>query len=558
MSAISTILARLRAAIWAIDVRDDIANAIEQCYSDVSNPTLKTEALEAALQNKIDEGEMAALTIGDGTITAAKLASGVIDNTLATSGAAADAKKTGDELSALKADLGSYTWHRKGNINLTTDPVVLTPTSNAGMDCLVAECSVGDVFNVTAIGGASSRAWGFLDSGNHVLTVADANTQVEELEITAPTNAVKIVVNNKFRDGDGLVFKVGNNLISRVNNIEDVINGLNTNSEVQNNGIGIILVSLLNKLGLTDPDSDDYLKNNILHLFREQAPVNNNDAYDCARYMYYNFNSYKLTRGSKKNSVVIFRGIDIKPVRVSYPPVLYNGETITTKTGYEMSVYELGDIDFCNTYTISDYQESSELGGFGYCQNHNPSWETQYSSTSQSVKYIMMKFRKSDGSDFSLYEFTHMRGTVFEVTGTTKSAADYFALEAGGYTPTTLYHYTDTDKHRVRIVYNDTIGKKRCRSKIIPVSKGNFIAKDGYLITLYELDEFGRQTIGYSGNTKASGYPGYVKEAKIRDNCMFVALVFKKTDETDFSDSEIANAYGTVFEYEGGDKYDVI
>ena len=107
MSAISTILTRLRAAIWAIDVRDDIANAIEQCYSDVSNPTLRTEALEAALQTKIDEGEMAALTIGDHTITAAKLAQGVIDNTLATSGAAADAKKTGDELSALKADLST-------------------------------------------------------------------------------------------------------------------------------------------------------------------------------------------------------------------------------------------------------------------------------------------------------------------------------------------------------------------------------------------------------------------------------------------------------------------
>ena len=105
MSAISTILNNLRSAIWAIDVRDDIADAIEQCYSDVSNPTLQTEALEAALQTKIDQGEMAALTIGDHTITAAKLAQGVIDNTLATSGAAADAKKTGDEISAIKADL---------------------------------------------------------------------------------------------------------------------------------------------------------------------------------------------------------------------------------------------------------------------------------------------------------------------------------------------------------------------------------------------------------------------------------------------------------------------
>lgn len=117
MSAISNFLTFLRSAIYAIDVRDGIADAIEQCYNDVNNPTLKTEALEAALQTKIDEGEMAALTIGDGTITAAKLASGVIDNTLATSGAAADAKKTGDEIAAVKADLA--------DVNILTDPLRL-------------------------------------------------------------------------------------------------------------------------------------------------------------------------------------------------------------------------------------------------------------------------------------------------------------------------------------------------------------------------------------------------------------------------------------------------
>ena len=109
MSAISTILTRLRAAIWAIDVRDDIANAIEQCYSDVSNPTLKTEALEAALQNKIDQGEMAALTIGDHTITAAKLANGVIptaDATLTEPGKPADAAETGRQFGLINESLG--------------------------------------------------------------------------------------------------------------------------------------------------------------------------------------------------------------------------------------------------------------------------------------------------------------------------------------------------------------------------------------------------------------------------------------------------------------------
>jgi len=234
MSAISNFLTFLRSAIYAIDVRDGIADAIEQCYNDVNNPTLKTEALEAALQTKIDEGEMAALTIGDHTITAAKLANGVIpaaDATLTETGKPADAAETGRQIGLLKADLdaqvadineslGVYAWHRKGFVNLTTDPVSLTPTSNMGIDCLIADCSAGDIFSVTASGGVSSRAWGFLDSGNHVLTVADENTHVDALEITAPTNAAKLVINNIFSYGEGIVYKVGNNLTSRVTNLE--------------------------------------------------------------------------------------------------------------------------------------------------------------------------------------------------------------------------------------------------------------------------------------------------------------------------------------------------
>lgn len=78
MSAISTDVNKIRNAVWADEVRESIAHGIEQCYSDVSNPTLQTDALEAALQAKIDEGEMAALTIGDGTITTSKIANGAI------------------------------------------------------------------------------------------------------------------------------------------------------------------------------------------------------------------------------------------------------------------------------------------------------------------------------------------------------------------------------------------------------------------------------------------------------------------------------------------------
>ena len=233
MSAISNYLTFLRSAIYAIDVRDGIADAIEQCYNDVNNPTLKTEALEAALQTKIDEGEMAALTIGDGTITAAKLASGVIDNTLATSGAEADAAETGRQFGLIKADLGAQTglfhWHEKGLIDLSGSSANLTPVTNQGINCAVVECSAGDKFIITGTGGNKSRAWGFIDSNNSILTVSDANATVENLEITAPTNSVRLVL-NAYRSHNIYAYKVGNNLATKAqgglsDDIKDAILG---------------------------------------------------------------------------------------------------------------------------------------------------------------------------------------------------------------------------------------------------------------------------------------------------------------------------------------------
>ena len=96
MSAISEDLAKIQSAIYGEEVRGAIYDAISQCYSDVSNPTLQTEALEAALQEKIDEGEMAALTIADGTLTGAKLADGTIPTAKIADGAITMAKLSDD------------------------------------------------------------------------------------------------------------------------------------------------------------------------------------------------------------------------------------------------------------------------------------------------------------------------------------------------------------------------------------------------------------------------------------------------------------------------------
>ena len=73
MSTIAQNLQKIANAKKGREVRGAIHDSISQCYNDVNNPTLRTEALETAIQNKIDAGQMAVLTIGDGTITREKL-----------------------------------------------------------------------------------------------------------------------------------------------------------------------------------------------------------------------------------------------------------------------------------------------------------------------------------------------------------------------------------------------------------------------------------------------------------------------------------------------------
>lgn len=77
-STIAQYLNKILEAVYGKDVRQAIHDSIKQCYSDVSNPTLNLEALQDIVQQKIDSGELANLTIGDGVVTTKKLAPDVV------------------------------------------------------------------------------------------------------------------------------------------------------------------------------------------------------------------------------------------------------------------------------------------------------------------------------------------------------------------------------------------------------------------------------------------------------------------------------------------------
>ena len=72
-SRISGYLAQIASAKYGRDVRDAIYNAISECYSNVNDPALITDAFETVLQDAIDNGTLALMTIPDRSIDQTKL-----------------------------------------------------------------------------------------------------------------------------------------------------------------------------------------------------------------------------------------------------------------------------------------------------------------------------------------------------------------------------------------------------------------------------------------------------------------------------------------------------
>ena len=156
-----------------------------------------------------------------------------IDTSLTIEGAAADAKKTGYELSTIKEDFNdvksgfssfagfsSKELTLSGFIKLNGSPVNLTPTANAHNKCGYWVCESGDVFIISGTTGTSSsaRLWAILDSDLNVLSVAKERDIADDLKITIPTNGAYFVVNQSDYFGTVSVQSQNKSALSVVNN----------------------------------------------------------------------------------------------------------------------------------------------------------------------------------------------------------------------------------------------------------------------------------------------------------------------------------------------------
>lgn len=73
MSDISRDLENIESARYGKDARQSIHDGIEQCHNDVNNPNLTTEALQRAVQKKIDDHTIQNIGLENGSVTQDKL-----------------------------------------------------------------------------------------------------------------------------------------------------------------------------------------------------------------------------------------------------------------------------------------------------------------------------------------------------------------------------------------------------------------------------------------------------------------------------------------------------
>lgn len=103
----TTGITEVRLANVAVSTADAITITDKRGGSDCPYITINVgnAQIEDAVEAVLEDHPEWTTTVEDGSITVQKFASGVIDDTLSVAGAAADAKKTGDEIADVKSDL---------------------------------------------------------------------------------------------------------------------------------------------------------------------------------------------------------------------------------------------------------------------------------------------------------------------------------------------------------------------------------------------------------------------------------------------------------------------
>lgn len=284
-----------------------------------------------------------------------------VDNTLTLSGKAADAKKTGDEISDLKDDLSNITDNvilrftekkaiRTGDVGSTINGALQTDTDT---NCIFVSCQAGDKFTLSGEGWASFSLYNFVTAiSNGVYTVLETsgyNATANRLVLTAPTNSAFLVVNVKRVPANysGFLCK-GIYLQNRVDSLEEPVSYERTAFFARNHSYNLFdindyVIGRLKSNGTVDETDTSYFTTHYIDLTGIDAtyivPVMSTDTnIGASGYCFYDKNKSKISGSDSSFSGAKEIPAGTRYVRFSYTlAAKYNFAVFANNTGIGLS-----------------------------------------------------------------------------------------------------------------------------------------------------------------------------------------------------------------------------
>ena len=106
------------------------------------------------------------------------------------------------------------------NVNIGAE-VSLTPIEGAARNnYAIIDAAEGDRFTINGLGGNAGRLWAFVDASNLLISKAGQNISAEDLVLTAPENASKLVLNAL--DAPGICFR-GVSIAGSIHSLESAL-----------------------------------------------------------------------------------------------------------------------------------------------------------------------------------------------------------------------------------------------------------------------------------------------------------------------------------------------
>jgi len=147
----------------------------------------------------------------------------MVDSSLTISGAAADAKVTGDELSDLKsvANVKNIEFIKDKALYCNISPVDITNIVDAdGWKYAIIDVSAGEEFTISVSGGVRALAWCFINNDGEILKLSQPSITLSNALIVAPAESSKMILNGKTTDSPSYY---GNLIGKQVNELQKAL-----------------------------------------------------------------------------------------------------------------------------------------------------------------------------------------------------------------------------------------------------------------------------------------------------------------------------------------------